>query len=260
MNTPTWTRVRLEERGAVCHLALHRPEAGNRIDVPMVRELEEACHYLEDDSPSSLVVVRGSGGVFTEGIDLGEFSLERPPDVHGFHRWEKALQALEKLKKATVAVLEGPCRGGGVQLAMACDVRLATRSARLAVDEVKLGFLPGLGTWRLPRFIGLGRARELVATGRTLTGDEAREVGLVDRVCAEDELDAALDRTLADLLPVNGTPLALARRLLGEAFSESYETALGNFLAAQARCLATEPFLRQYQQRLQPRDEAPPHP
>lgn len=251
MSTPTWTRLRLEEKGPVCHLYLARPEADNRIDVAMVRELEEACYYLEDDSAASLVVVRGSAGCFTEGIDLSEFWLDRPPDTHGLHRWEKALQALEHLKKATVALLEGACRGGGVQLAMACDVRLACQSARLTADEVKMGFLPGMGTWRLPKFVGLGRARELLATGRTLKAAEALQIGLVDRVCPDAEVEDALNQTLADLLPVNGTPLALARRLLNEASSTAYENAVGNFLAAQARCITTEPFLRHYQRRPQ---------
>lgn len=244
MNTRPWTRLRLEEKGPICHLVLARPEAGNRIDVAMVRELEEACYYLEDDSPASLVVVRGSGGCFSEGIDLGEFWLDRPPDTHGLHRWEKALRALERVKKATLAVLEGTCRGGGVQLALACDVRLAAESARLTLDEVKMGFLPGMATWRLPKFVGLGRARELLATGRTVSAQEAREIGLVDRVCQDSETDQATDRFLADLLPVNGTALALTRRLLDEAFSTPYETAVGNFLAAQSRCITSDPFLQ----------------
>lgn len=216
-----------------------------------VRELEEAVYRLEDESPASLVVVRGAEGCFTEGIDLAEFALDRPPDIHGFHRWEKALEALEKLKKATVAVLEGPCRGGGVQLAMACDLRLATDTAELALDEVKRGFLPGMGCYRLPRFVGLGRARDLLMTGRTLTAREALEIGLVDRTCAAADLEPTLQRTLKELLPVNGTTVALARRLLNEAYPLGYEDFLGGFLAAQARAVTSEPFLRHYQQALE---------
>lgn len=237
------SRVRVEEQGAVCHLVL----VGSRIDVPLVRELEEAVYRIEDESPASLVVLRGAEGRFSEGIDLGEFTLDRPPDIHGFHRWEKALDALEKLKKATVAVLEGPVRGGGVHLALACDVRIAAESARLCLDEVKLGFLPGMATWRLPKFVGLGRARELVMTARTLDAAEAQRLGLVDRVCADADVETTLKRTLADLLPVNGTTVALARRLLNEAYSAGYEDAVGNFLAAQARAITTEPFIRNLQ-------------
>ena len=155
-----------------------------------------------------------------------------------------SLRALERVKKATVAGLEGNCRGGGVQLALACDVRLAAESARLTLDEVKMGFLPGMATWRLPKFVGLGRARELLATGRTVCAQEAREIGLVDRVCPDPELEKSTARLLADLLPVNGTALALARRLLDEASSTPYESAVGNFLAAQSRCITSEPFLQ----------------
>ena len=249
---PDFTTLTIEEKGPVCHLTLSRPGQGNRIDVAMVRELEEACYYLEDDSPASLVVVRGTGGTFTEGIDFSEFSLDRPPDTHGFHRWERALATLEKLAKVTIAVIEGECRGGGVQLALACDLRLAADSARLTLDEVKLGFLPGLACYRLPRYVGLGRAKELLFTARTLAAQEALAWGLLDRVAGGDRLEAALQKLLADCLPVNPTAVHLARRLLNESFPSGYEDFLGSFLAAQARAVVSEPFLRHFQQAIRP--------
>lgn len=256
-----WKTLKLEESGAVCTLTLNRPEAGNRINVLMVRELEEACYLLEDESPASLVVLRGQPGCFTQGIDLSEFSLHRVPDVHGFHRWEKALEALERLKKVTVAMIEGPCRGGGVQLALACDLRLATSEATLQLDEVKMGFLPGMACYRLPRFVGLGRARDLLFSGRPLEAGEALALGLVDRLCPPEQAGASLSRLLAELLPVNGTTVGLARRLLNEAYPLPYEDFLGGFLAAQARAITSDPFLRTYQQALtRPAPEEPGRP
>ncbi|HXE73288.1 MAG TPA: enoyl-CoA hydratase/isomerase family protein [Candidatus Nitrosotenuis sp.] len=242
-----WATVQIEERGALCYVTLHRPEADNRINVQMVRDLEEVCHHLDDDSPSSVVVLRGAGGNFTRGMDFSEFSLTRPPDIHGFNKWERSVVALERLKKVTIAQIEGACIGGGVQLALACDYRLAVQGAELCLDEVKHGFLPGMATYRLAKYVGLGKAKYLMLTCKTLTAEEALEWGLVDRVCAPERLEEELGKLIVEFLPVNGTVVALARRLLNESYGADYEHFLGSFLAAQARAIVSEPFVRHFQ-------------
>lgn len=235
-----WTTLKVVEAGAVCHVTLTR----DRINVPMVRELEELCGWLEDEATAAVVVFRGEGGNFSRGIDLGDFSLQRPPDIHGFHKWERALAAVERLKKVTVAVLDGDCIGGGVQLALACDFRLARHDAVLLLDEVKRGFLPGLATYRIAKYVGLGTAKHLVLSGRAVTAAEAIGMRLVDRVCAAEQVEAEIDRAVMEFLPVNGTAVALARRLLNESYGHGHEDFLGSFLAAQQVAITSEPFLR----------------
>lgn len=239
-----WKVIRLDEKGAVAFVTLDRPDTGNRITVQMVRELEEVCQYLEDESPASVVVFRGAGGIFTKGIDLGEFSAMKPPDIHGFQKWERSITAIERLKKVTVAAIEGECVGAGVQIALACDFRLATDDARLVLDEVKQGFLPGMATFRLAKYTGMGTARYLVLSCQPLGADEALRVGLVSRVCAKDRLDQEIQKAVMEFLPVNGPTVALARRLLNESFCLDQEDFLGGFLAAQNKCITTDPFVR----------------
>ncbi len=240
----TWEAFAVQEKGAICEVVLQT----DRIGVAMVNELERLSEYLEDESPASVLVLRGRNGRFTHGIDLGDFSLRRPPDVHGFNRWERALRGLEQVRKVTVAVLEGACRGGGVQLALVCDYRLATPDAVLCLDEVKNGFLPGLATWRLSRHVGLGLARELVLGCREVEAARGAQYGLVSEVCSADELERTIERVATSFMPVNGTVVALARRLLDESFATPYEDFLGSFLAAQHRAISGETFMRRLQE------------
>ncbi len=240
------TAIQIEEKGAVCHARLVQP----RINVQMLKELEDLCIYLEDESPSSIVVFRGHGGIFTKGIDLSDFSKQKPPDIHGFNKWERAVVGIERLKKVTFAAIEGECASGGVQIALACDFRIATADAVLALDEVKRGFLPGLATWRLPKYVGLGVAKHLVLTGRPLPAAEAERIGLVNRVCAAERLDAAIDAAVMEFLPVHGHVVALARRLLNESYAGDHENFLGSFLAAQHKAITTDPFIRVLQNAL----------
>ena len=214
----------------------------------MVRELEEVCQYLEDESPSSVVVFRGAGGVFTKGIDLQEFSSRKPPDIHGFQKWERCMVAVERLKKVTMAVIEGDCVGAGLQLALVCDFRLATETARLVLDEVKQGFLPGMATFRLAKYVGMGVARHLMLSCQPVGAEEGLRVGLLSRVCAQESLEEAIQGVVMEYLPVHGQTVALARRLMNESFSQDHENFLGGFLAAQNRCITTDPFIRVLQE------------
>ena len=125
-----------------------------------------------------------------------------------------------------------------------CDARIAERRATFCFNEVKRGFLPGMATFRLTKYIGLGRAKNLVLTGRTLSAGEAQEWGLLDRVCEAPEFDAALQETVNGLLPFHPVALQMARRLLSESFATSYEDFLGHFLAAQHRAINSEAFER----------------
>jgi len=239
-----WTTLTLEEAGAICTVTLSRPEHGNRINVQMVRELEEMCDYLDEESPSSVVVFRGAGGQFTEGIEMSDFSVSRPPDIHGFNKWERSIAAIERLKKVTVAVIEGRCHGAGVQIALACDFRIASREAVLVTDEVKQGFLPGMATFRIAKYVGMAAARHIVLAGRPLGADEARELRLINRVCEGENLKIEIERAAMEFMPVNGKVVALARRLLNESYSNTHEDFLGNFLAAQQVAITSEPFIR----------------
>ena len=229
-----------DTQGEVATITFDRPN-GNRINMRMVRELTAVCNHLEDESEATVVVFRGAGGVFSEGIDFQDFDPDKTVDIHGFNKWEKCCTQLERLPKATIALVDGAAVGGGMQVALVCDLRVATHSASFQLPEVHLGFLPGMATFRFAKYVGLGRAKRLLLTCPVIKASEALEVGIVDEL--NDDLDEALVKAIDSLGPNHSVAIELTRRLLNESFSTSYENALGHFLAAQHRAIGQTAFL-----------------
>lgn len=222
-----------DERGDLALLTLKR----SHINVKQLRELERVLDHLEDVSKAKVLVVRGHSA----GIDFLDFDPREAMDIHGFNKWEKVVNRLETLDKVTVALVDGPCVGGGFQLVMVCDQRICVPTATFQLPEVRLGFLPGMATFRLAKYVGLGHAKRIVMTGVALGAEEAARLGLIDVVT--DDLDAALDRTIASFGPMHTVAFTLARRLLNESYGTQAEDALGNFLAAQHRAISQTAFL-----------------
>jgi enoyl-CoA hydratase len=222
-----------EERGEVATITLKRA----RTNVRQIRELERVFDHLEDVSPAKAVVLRGH----SEGIDFADFDPKEPLDIHGFNKWEKLVSRLEKLNKITVFAVDGALVGGGFQLALACDQRLAVPTATFRLPEVRMGFLPGMATFRLAKYVGLGHAKRIVLTGAVLGAEEALRLGVLDAVDAD--LDALVAGTLEALQPMHVVAATLARRLLVESFGTQAEDAIGNFLAAQHRAISQTAFL-----------------
>lgn len=225
--------IQFEERGELAVLRIVRP----RINVRQLKELERVLDHLEDASQAKVLVLR----LKSEGMDFADFDPKEPLDIHGFNKWEKLLGRLERVEKATVAVAEGDCAGGGFQLLLACDLRWAVPEARFTLPEVQLGFLPGMATWRLSRYVGIGHARRIALTGAALDTATAMTFGLLDGV--EADPDVAQARALAAFGPTHVVAITLTRRLLLESFDTGYEDALGNFLAAQHRAISQSAFL-----------------
>ncbi|MDP2312767.1 MAG: enoyl-CoA hydratase/isomerase family protein [Pseudomonadota bacterium] len=209
----------------------------DRINVRQIRELERVCDQLEDHSACKVVVLRGH----SLGIDFTDFDPKEALDIHGFNKWEKLVSRIERLPKITVAALDGPCVGGGFQLALACDQRVCTPAVTFSLPEVKLGFLPGMATYRLAKYVGVGHAKRLMLTGAALNAEDALRLGVVDDV--DPDLDAVIARTLTALGPMHAVAGTLARRLLLESFHTEPEDAIGHFLAAQHRAISQAAFL-----------------
>jgi enoyl-CoA hydratase/carnithine racemase len=233
--------LRYREDGDVATITLARPDRGNRINVAFLKDFEKVCHHLEDASPCRVVVIRADGPDFCLGIDFLDFDPKAAMDIHGFAKWEKLVVLLERLPKVTVAALNGRVEGGGLQLALVCDQRVAHSNATLCLPEVHLGFLPGMATFRIAKYVGLGRARRMMLTAERIPAAQAERIGLVDRLC--DDLDAGIAAAIAAFGPTYVVAVEMARRLLDESFAETYEDAVGNFLAAQHRCVAQTAFL-----------------
>lgn len=240
----TYETLRLTQEGDVLTVQLHRPEVKNAINMRMVYDLMDVIDVVTDAADISVVVFRGTNGIFSAGIDLRDFSLDKPPDIYGLQKWENMCRQIERLNKFTVAAVEGDCIGGGVQLVLLCDARIADKKAVFQLNEVKLGFLPGMALFRLAKYIGLGRAKNMILTGRRLKAEEALQWGLIDGVSETVEFEACLQTMVRRLLPFHPDALELSRRLMGEAYAVEYEDFIGRFLAGQHRAINSEAFRR----------------
>jgi len=167
-------------------------------------------------------------------------------DIHGFNKWEKACMRIERLPKITIAALEGAVTGGGVQLALVCDARLASSDMLMQLNEVRYGFLPGMATFRLAKYIGLGRAKRVIMQCPIISADAALDMGLIDEIT--DHMDTSLVQTVEKFQPIHPVTVQLARRLPNESFATDFENAIGNFLAAQHRAITQVAFQKTLQQ------------
>jgi enoyl-CoA hydratase/carnithine racemase len=210
--------VRVDEDGGVATIRIDRPPA-NALARPLSLELAEAARAVAADDGVRAVVVWGGERVFAAGADIKDMVEYGPDEIaDDVGALERACRDLEAVPKPVVAAVDGVALGGGCELALACDLRVASADARLGLPEIRLGIIPGAGgTQRLPRLIGLGRARELVLTGRHVGAEEALEIGLVDRVAPA---GGAYPRALEEARRLAGGPTlayAAAKRALAAA-------------------------------------------
>ena len=231
--------VVLVERRAdgVTLVTLNRPKA-NALSVGLLERLDAALRALGDDPPGA-VVLWGGPRLFSAGADVGEFSEPGAPArvTDAFRAVTEALVALERV---SVAAVNGYALGGGLELALACDFRVAAPDARLGQPEILLGIIPGGGaTGRLPRLVGPARAKDLILTGRQVAADEALAMGLVDRVTGTGRaLEGALELA-AELAAGPLVAQAAARRLVDEALDRPVADAVRRESAAFVSVFAT---------------------
>lgn len=179
----TLTRFSVAREGRVAIATLDHPPA-NTLDTVAIAELGRVLEELEADAAVKVVVLTGAGRFFAAGADIKEFVGKTPEEGEAMARaGQKVMDRLEAFPKPVIAAINGAALGGGLELAMACHIRIAADAAKLGLPEINLGLIPGFGgTQRLPRLIGRGRATELILTGEMITGEEAFRLGLVNRV------------------------------------------------------------------------------
>lgn len=188
--------VKTEQKGHVAILTIDRPEALNALTADVLRDLGEAMDAVEANDEAYVVILTGAGRSFVAGADIGEM---KPLTAVEGKAWGNAgndvFLKVENCTKPVIAAINGFALGGGCELAMACDIRLASEKAKFGQPEVGLGITPGFsGTQRLPRRVGTARAKELIFSGRMVKADEAERMGLVNAVCAPEELmDKAME-------------------------------------------------------------------
>jgi enoyl-CoA hydratase len=186
----TFETLLLRVEHGVAVITINRPEKRNALSAAVRRELLSALDQLREDVNARVVVITGSGDkAFIAGADITEFADRTPVQQRAVMEDRRVFDAVAEFPKPVIAMINGFALGGGCELALACDMRIAARSARLGQPEIKLGIIPGGGgTQRLPRLIGVGNAMRLIMTGELIIAEEAARLGLVDLLVEDPEL------------------------------------------------------------------------
>jgi len=222
----------------VAWLTLNRPHVLNALDTEVAAALADHAERAARDAAAVAVVVRGAGRAFCSGMDRTAFARGTIGEPF-FRHWVRALNRLEDMPKVSLALLHGHAIGGGLQLALACDLRLATDTAVIGLGATRHGIIPDGAVLRLARIVGLGRAKELALLNDTVGADEARALGLVNWVCAERDADARVREVVAKVKAAAPTATARTKRWLNESFHRDPRAVVDEVLRAQDECVAS---------------------
>jgi len=205
----------------VATVMLNRPHVLNCANEQWARDLNTIVDDLASNEGLRVVVVRGAGRAFCSGIDITALS-QGEIGMTFFRNWETALRKLETLDAIVIAAIHSHCIGGGLQIALACDLRVARDDARFGITAVREGIIPGIGMWRIARHAGIGRAKRLALAADIVDAAVAKEWGLVEWVVDADSFDAKVTELTDRILSMAGTSTRLTKKLTNMAFDTSF--------------------------------------
>ena len=231
-----------EKQEGIGHIALNRPEALNAYNIQMRDELFQVLGAVRDDPDVRVVVLRGAGErAFCAGADLSEFLTAPSPAVARRVRWERDVWGLFlSINKPIIAALHGYVLGSGIEMALCCDIRVASEDAQLGVPETGLGIIPAAGgSQTLPRVAGMAHSLEMLLVGRWVGAEEARRMRLVNRVVPREDLWPAVDRLAGRIMGFNANVLSCAKQAITRGLDLSLEEGL-RLEARLGACLLKE--------------------
>ncbi len=234
--------VKQDKRGHVSVLTLNRPEKRNALNGALRCAFLGAIDQAGRDTDVRAIVVTGAGDkAFVAGADIAEFEGRTPVDQYRVMKAPSIFDAVERVAKPVIAAVNGYCLGGGMELALACDIRLASASARFGQPEVNLGIIPGGGgTQRLPRIVGLGAALRLILSGEMIDAPEALRLGLVEAVVPPDELMPRAMKLAEEIASKSPVAVAAAKEATRAAMSLPLAEGLKLETALFQLCFASE--------------------
>jgi len=228
--------VLYEAKDRVGWITLNRVNVLNALDTELVARLAEAVEAAAGDPNVMLVVVRGAGRAFCSGID--RTALAGTSIAESFFRhWARSLNGLEDMPKISVAIMHGYSIGGGLQLGLACDLRIATDDAIIELGATRHGLVPDGAVLRLARVVGLGRAKQLALLNERVTPEDAHSMGLVNYLCSAAECEALLGELIEKAAGCSPTATAETKRLLNGSFENNPRLMGDELIRAQNVCL-----------------------
>lgn len=244
MHTELETLI-VEKDGPLAEVTLNRPERLNANSHEMARDLDAVSTLLAADKDVRMVTIKGAGRAFCAGLDLKEMPkpetdpTEMPPMMP---EWENALRRFETMEPLVLCLIHGYAIGGGLQIALSADIRVSTPSAEVGLTAIEESLIPGLGTWRLPRYIGMGRAMELNTLGNLIDGNEAQRIGLVNHLVSEENKDEEFEEIVDQYMENNSIGARLTQQMTLDSFDQDYDTALQQYIELQRVALDSEDF------------------
>jgi enoyl-CoA hydratase len=232
--------LKVEKDDKIARVTLNRPDRLNAVNGESARDLDAVTQLLAADNDARMVTIDGAGQAFCAGLDLKEMPLEdtdpreMPPMMP---EWENAMRRLETMEPLTICLIDGYAIGGGLQIALGADIRVCTPSAELGLTAIEESLIPGLGTWRLPRYIGLGRATKMNTLGNLIDGEESRRIGLVDHLVDEETKYEEFEEIVDQYMANNSIGARLTQQMTLDAFDQNYEEALEQYLELQQQCI-----------------------
>jgi enoyl-CoA hydratase/carnithine racemase len=237
--------VSVTDRGRVRHLVMNRSEKRNAFNRELIHALRDAAQDALDSPDVHCVVLRGNGPSFSAGIDI--FQLGGLADTNQLRPFRTAAldmaNLFEEMPKPVIAQIHGPCLGLGAEVALACDLRVMSEEATFGLPETRLGLIPDVGgSTRLPAVVGLGNAKELIMTGRTIGAQECLRIGAANRVVPATELEAATQSLVDELLAASPIAVGLSKRVLDGVAKPTLAASLEQEVTIQQTLVATDDF------------------
>jgi len=231
--------IKVEKKKEIGIITLNRPEVRNALNRKMIQELGNVLTGLENDLQIRVIIITGNKD-FCAGADIKEMNAIKPEEIETFCRWgHKVFDQLEGMGKPVIAAITGFALGGGCELALACDIRIAGESAKLGQPEVNLGLIPGFGgTQRLSRLVGIARAKEMILTGKIINAKEAASIGLVNRVVKDEELMIAVEEMAQVIAQKAPIAVKMAKKLINE--NQEIKEGLEKEIDFFVQCFATQ--------------------
>lgn len=234
--------VLTEDRDAVRHIVLNRPEKRNAMSQALLLELGEALRAAAADVSVHCVVLRGEGPVFSAGVDLVELlsSTGEPGMLRPFRNvFLECANLCEEMAKPVVCQIHRTCVGGALEVALGCDLRISSSDGQFGLPEVRFGIIPDVGgSTRLPAVVGLGRAKELIMTAKTIDATEAERIGLINRVVAPEELEQATQALVDELLANSHVAVGRAKRVIDASARPTIAQSLEMEVSVQEYCVS----------------------
>ena len=240
-----YENIQVEKNAQIAWITINRPSQLNALNKQTIHELNSALIQLEEDKEIGVVCLTGSGEkAFVAGADIKEFAdynIQEGIDL-AYSGQEKLFNVLERFTKPTIAAINGFALGGGLELAMACHIRIASTNARMGLPEVSLGVIPGYGgTQRLPNLVGRGRANQLIFSAEMITADLAEKWGLVNFVVEQSELKNAAESLANKILKNSPAAISTAIQAVNSGF-DAMKDGLKSEIELFGACFGTQDF------------------